>query len=175
MLCHNLWEKEVKDILNQLLSMTLGGEWERLSNWTFFASFIWDCVTCVKVRELQFPIKGVVKEGINQVKERSTQKVADLDDLARSCQNQDQFKKISFRSKILEIRADVKTEPRSIKNGNWVKSKRRSSQVKAEISFQSKIKAGMRFVQRSGQVEEEISHVISKIMQMSKLIWDWLK
>ena len=127
------------------------------------------CHVC-QSRELQFPIKGVVKEGINQVKERSTQKVADLDDLARSCQNQDQFKKISFRSKILEIRADVKTEPRSIKNGNWVKSKRRSSQVKAEISFQSKIKAGMRFVQRSGQVEEEISHVISKIMQMSKLI-----
>ena len=60
-----------------------------------------------EIMSLQFPIKGVVKEGINRVKERSTQvKVADQ----RSCQNQDQFKKISFRSKILEIRADVKTE-----------------------------------------------------------------
>ena len=64
-----------------------------------------------EIVSLQFPIKGVVKEGINRVKERSTQvKVADQ----RSCQNQDQFKKISFRSKILEIRADVKTESRSI-------------------------------------------------------------
>ena len=137
-----LWEKEVKDIeitafhFSNTCKVVNGNDFQ--IELSLPASF--------EIVSLQFPIKGVVKEGINRVKERSTQvKVADQ----RSCQNQNQFKKISFKPKIMEIRADVKLSRDQLKKGIWVKSKRKWSQVKAEISFQSKM--------------------------MSKPGWDWFK
>ena len=118
-----------------------GGEWERLSNWTFFASFIWDCVTAVS----------------NQ----------------RGCQRGDQSSQReinsskSCRSKILSKPRSIQEDQFQIKDpGNQsgcqnrveinlkrdlgqIGEKRRSSQVKAEINFQSKM--------------------------MSKPGWDWFK
>ena len=133
-------EKEVKDI--ESTAFPVSNTCKVVNGTTFKLNFFCQlhlrlCHVC-QSRELQFPIKGVVKEGINRIKERPTQVKVEIKDLVKT--------KINSRRSVSDQRS-WKSERRSkpsrdqVKKGtgsNW-RGKEIKSSKSGEISFQSKM------------------------------------